>query len=109
MSNLLREFLEAGIADQILVMGQPCKLADTLNGTISPSFQAVVTSRDGQTEVELGGITYTISGQALIPDACPSQPKVGNRLETDKEVWLIVSVVKSTLDAAYSCDLVRIK
>lgn len=109
MSNLLREFLQAGVADQLLMMGQPCVIVDSLKGTTTPSFQAVVTSRDGQTEVEVSGITYTITGHALIPDDCPIIPKVGNRLESEGETWLIVNSVKSRLDAAYSCDLVRIK
>ena len=109
MSNLLKEFLADGVADQVAIMGSQCVISDNLKGTISPSFQAVVTSRDGSTEVEVGGITYTISGHALIPSNQGILPQVGNRLEVDNEAWLIVSVVKSSLDGAYSCDLVRIK
>lgn len=109
MSKLLKEFLNDGLVDQIAVMGQDCVLHDTLKGTATPSFQAVVTSRDGQTEVEVSGITYTISGHALIPSDKGIIPKVGNRLETEGETWLLVSVIKSALDAAYSCDLVRVK
>lgn len=109
MSNLLKEFLADGVADQVAIMGSQCVMTDNLKGTSTPSFQAVVTSRDGSTEVEVGGITYTISGHALIPSNQGILPKVGNRLEVEGEVWLIVSVVKSTLDAAYSCDLVRVK
>lgn len=109
MSNLLKEFLTEGVADQIAVMGQDCVLQDTLKGTTSPSFQAVVTSRDGQTEVEVGGITYSISGHALIPSNQAITPKVGQRLETEGETWLLVSVIKSALDSAFSCDLVRVK
>lgn len=109
MSNLLKEFLADGVADQVAMMGSKCVILDNLKGTSTPSFQAVVTSRDGSTEVEVGGITYTISGHALIPSNQGILPKVGNRLEVDNQAWLIVSVVKSALDAAYSCDLVRVK
>lgn len=109
MSNLLKEFLTEGVADQIAVMGQDCVLYDTLKGTTTPSFQAVVTSRDGQTEVEVGGITYSVTGHALIPATNGITPKIGNRLETEGETWLLVSAVKSSNDAAFSCDMVRVK
>lgn len=109
MSNLLKEFLTVGVADQIAVMGQDCVLYDTLKGTTTPSFQAVVTSRDGQTEVEVGGITYSVTGHALIPATNGITPKTGNRLETEGETWLLVSAVKSSNDAAFSCDMVRLK
>lgn len=109
MSNLLKEFLTQGIADQVVIMGQDCVLCDTLKGTTTPSFQAVVTSRDGQTEVEVGGITYSVTGHALIPATNGITPKIGNRLETEGETWLLVSAVKSSNDAAFSCDMVRVK
>ena len=109
MSNLLKEVLTQGIADQVVIMGQDCVLYDTLKGTTTPSFQAVVTSRDGQTEVEVSGITYSVTGHALIPATSGITPKIGNRLETEGETWLLVSAVKSSNDAAFSCDMVRLK
>lgn len=109
MSNLLKEFFSDGVKDQITVMGQECKLNDVIKGYTSPSFYAIITSKDGLTEVEVGGITYNISGHALIPSNTNIIPKIGNRLESEGEVWLIVSSIKSSTEAAYSCDLVRIK
>lgn len=109
MSDLLKEFFTQGVEDQLLLMGQECKITDNLKSTTTANFQAIITSRDGSTEVEVSGITYSITGHALIPANLGIYPKVGQRIDSEGELWLIVSVVKSALEAAYSCDLVRVK
>lgn len=109
MSNLLKDFFSAGVNDQLALMGQQCVILDYLKKENSPEFRAIITSTNSNTEVELGGITHNISGHALIPDNQAIVPKVGQRIACNNEEWLIVSVVKSAIDAAYSCDLVRVK
>lgn len=97
-----------GLQDQLDIMGQSCIISNAITGATTPAFTAIVTARNGKTEVEISGITYTVTGHALIP-ATATLPKIGERLETEGELWLIVSVVKSATDPAYSCELVRLK
>lgn len=77
-------------------------------GTDSKEFTAVVTSRDGSLQVDYGGALYSVTAHALIPVNVGVTPKVSDHLLSDGEEYFIVSVVRSVMDEAYSCDLVKI-
>lgn len=106
---MLKKFFEQGLNDQIAIMGEVCTIQDKIHQTETNEFKAVVTARQGETEVEIGAITYTINAHALIPASIGQEQIIGNRLMTKDGEFLICSAVKSVSDAAYSCDLVKIK
>lgn len=105
----MKKFFETALNDQIAIMGEVCTIQDKIHQTETNEFKAVVTARQGETEVEIGAITYTINAHALIPASIGQEQIIGNRLKTKDGEFLICSAVKSSSDAAYSCDLVKIK
>lgn len=73
---------------------------------------AVVTSRDGSVDAQVGGDIFAVTGHALISKASISQePMPHDTLTVDGSgvKWQLASVIHSPNDAAYSCDLVRIR
>lgn len=105
---MLKKFFEQGLNDQIKTMGEDVKIVDKIKRTETPEFQAIVTSKNGDLEIELGALTYTANAHALIPASIGQADFIGNRLMTKEGEYIILSAVKSTGEAAYSCDLVKI-
>lgn len=104
----IEQFFAEGVKDQLSVMGSTVQLVSMPDNTESAEFQAVVTSRNGDLQLEYSGALYTVSAHALIPLSQMQVPKVGNQLISGTEKFLIVSVVRSVIDQAYACDLVKI-
>ena len=104
----IQKFFSQGVADQIKIMGSVAQIKSMPKGTLSKKFSAVVTSRDGSLQVDFGGALYTVSAHALIPTSENVIPKVSDQLISDGEEFMIISVVRSIIDKAYSCDLVKI-
>lgn len=106
---MLKKFFEQGLNDQIKTMGEVCTIQDKINQTETAQFKAIVTEKQGETEVEIGAITYTANAHALIPASIGQEQIIGNRLKTKDGEFIICTAVKSSSDAAYSCELVKIK
>lgn len=105
----LEDFFAQGVADQMAVMGSKVKIKTMPKGAMSKEFTAAVTSRDGTLQMEYGGALYTVHAHALIPTSEGITPKVSDHLISGNETFIIVSVVRSIIDRAYSCDLVKIQ
>ena len=106
---MLKKFFTDGVKDQIKVMGEECKILDRIHQKETETFNAVVTPKQCDLTVEVGAITYNIDAHALIPATIGQEQIIGNRLKTKEGEYIITSAVKSHSDAAYSCDLVKIK
>lgn len=106
---MMKKFFEQGFNDQLEIMGEVCKIKNKVKQTETPEFKAVITEKQGETEVEVGAITYLVNSHALIPASFSQTEILGNRLLTKEGEFLIVTAVKSISDAAYSCELVKIK
>jgi len=106
---MLKKFFEQGLNDQIATMGEVCTIQDKIKHTETEKFKAIITEKQGETEIEVGAMTYTVNAHALIPASIGQADILGNRLKTKEGEFLICTAVKSTSDAAYSCDLVKIK
>lgn len=106
---MLKKFFEQGLNDQIATMGEVCTIQDKIKHTETEKFKAIITEKQGETEIEVGAMTYTVNAHALIPASIGQGDILGNRLKTKEGEFLICTAVKSTSDAAYSCDLVKIK
>lgn len=106
---MLKKFFQEGYNDQLAVMGEVCKIKNNIKQTETNEFKAVITTKDGKLEVEIGAVTYLVDSHALIPASFGQEQIVGNRLMTKDAEYIITSAVKSLSDAAYSCDLVKVK
>lgn len=106
---MLKKFFEQGLNDQIATMGEVCTIQDKIKHTETEQFKAIVTEKQGETEIEVGAMTYTANAHALIPASIGQDKILGNRLKTKDGEFLICTAVKSSSDAAYSCELVKIK
>lgn len=107
---MLKKFFKDALKDQIKIMGEECTLCNKIKQTESDPFTAIVTNKSSEITVEIGSIVYNISGHAIIPDSIGQEKELtGNRLKTKHGEYIITSVVKSINEAAYSCDLVKIK
>lgn len=106
--NQLEKFFNAGVQDQVSIMGTNVCLVSMPDGARSADFVAVVTARNGDLQLEYSGALYTVSAHALIPLSAAQVPRVGNHLISGDNRYIIVSVVRSALDQAFSCELVSI-
>lgn len=103
------------VADQMRTAGESVIITRPKLQGFSLSATAVITSRDGTLDAEIGGATYAITGHALLQasslDAGSSSngyPKAGDVLaQSTGEKWLICNAIQSSNDAGISCDLVR--
>ena len=82
---MMKKFFETALNDQLKTMGEPCKIVDKINQTVTPEFMAVVTTKTGDLTVEIGSMTYNIDGHALIPESVGQDKIIGNRLVTKDE------------------------
>lgn len=113
--NEIQEFMAAAVADQMRTAGETITITRPKLQGFSLSATAVITSRDGTLDADIGGVVYSITGHALIQassiDAGSSSsgyPKAGDVLsQTTGEKWLICNAIQSSNDAGISCDLVR--
>lgn len=105
----LSKFFADGFKDQLDMMGEKCTVENKIKRTITDPFMAVITQKQGETEVEIGGLTYVVSAHALIPSTLTVKDLISNRLhDSQGHEFLIVSAVKDISQNFYSCDLVRI-
>lgn len=72
-------------------------------------IQGVLTSRDGSLQAESGGIIHSITAHALIPPSELYTPKSGDRITANGFCFMILSVIKSPDDGAFSCDLISVQ
>ena len=105
----LEKFFADGFADQLNMMGQDCYIESKIKQSKTRPFKAVVTHKSGETEVEIGGLTYVVSAHALIPATrLLVKDLISNRLCTGDAEYLIISAVKDISQNFYSCDLVKL-
>lgn len=104
----LSKFFADGFKDQLAMQGEMCVIENKIKRTTSESFSAVITQKTGETEVEIGEITYTVTAHALIPNKFSVKELISNRLKSIDAEFIIVSAVKDISQDFYSCDLVRI-
>ena len=108
MSKLSNFFAE-GFKDQLDMMGEKCTVENKIKRTTSEPFMAVITQKQGETEVEIGGLTYVVSAHALIPSTLNVKDLISNRLRNSEgQEFLIVSAVKDISQNFFSCDLVKV-
>lgn len=111
MSNAIQDFMQMAVADQILTAGHSCTVEAGKPRSYTLTCKAVVTSRDGSLDAQVGGAVYAVTGHALIQKSSISQaPKPGDRISVDGESnkWLILNAISSPNDAGISCDLTLI-
>lgn len=106
--SLIEDFFSEGIADQIAVMGTVVVLRSMPSRKESNPFKAIITSRDGTLQAEYGGALYSVTGHILIPTNTGITPRVSDQIISNGKEWFISSVVRSVIDKAYSCDLIKI-
>lgn len=106
--NQIEQFFKQGVNDQLKTMGSPIKIISKPGNSESVEFNAVLTSRSGDLQLEFGGALYTVSAHVLIPVSLGVVPKVSQQIVSGDEKFFIASVVRSVIDQAYSCDLVKI-
>lgn len=107
MATILKNFFKMAVSAQLMVAGTPCT-AKRLKTKESWEFVAVITSRDGSLTAEHGGTEYVVSAHALIPKGCGYIPAVGDRIDGEGCLYMVINTISSPDDAAFSCDLVSI-
>jgi hypothetical protein len=106
--NQIEKFFKQAVADQIKVMGSSVKLVQMPGNKKSKEFTAVLTSRDGSLSLDYGGALYSVTAHILIPTDIGITPKVSDQIISGDEEYFIASVVRSVIDKAYACDLIKI-
>lgn len=109
--NEVQKFFEMAVLDQIITAGESVVITRVKDSTVNITCKAVITSRDGSYDAEVGGVQYSVSGHALIQknSVAGGEPQAGDRLTQESgEKWLLTNTISSSNDAAISCDLVRL-
>lgn len=106
---MLKKFFQESLKDQLKIQGEECTICDKIHLTESAPFQAIITTKNSEIQVEIGSIIYNVDAHALIPESVGQEKITGNRLKTKNGEYIITSAVKSLNEAAFSCDLVKIK
>lgn len=84
--------------------------ASRLKSNQTFTITAIVNSTDGSTTAEAGGVVAVVSAHALIPKSNTQYtPQVGDRITAGGSTFMLVSVISSSDDAAYSCDLIQVQ
>lgn len=99
------------VEDQIKTAGSACTVVAGAPRSYTLPCKAVLTSRDGSMDADVGGAVYAVTGHALIKkDSISQAPKPGDRISVDGESnkWLILNAISSPNDAGISCDLTLI-
>lgn len=105
---MIQDFMRRAVAAQLKTAGELVtisrpKTKETYNIT------CVLTSRDGSLTAEAGGIIHAITAHALIPCGELYKPAVGDRLTSGEDRFMIISVIRSPQDGAFSCDLIAVQ
>lgn len=109
--NEVQKFMQMAVADQIATAGESVVITRVKDSTVNITCKAVITSRDGSYDAEVGGVQYGVSGHALIQknSVVGGEPQAGDRLtQKSGEKWVLTNTISSSNDAAISCDLVRL-
>lgn len=67
----------------------------------------IITPKDGSLSLDYNGVLYTVNASALIPSDS-IKPKIGDKLLTGKQTWLIIGTNTAPHDFGVSLDLVAI-
>lgn len=112
MPNEIQKFMEIAVADQIRTAGEEVEITRQKVAGVRITCMAVITSRDGSFDAEVGGTQYSVSGHALIQRRSlqGGTPQAGDLLTQETgEKWVLINAISSNNDAGLSCDLVRYK
>lgn len=103
--NKLEQFFTQGFNDQLITAGSPCTL--TIKGK-AHNFTGVLTQKSGDLEVEIGGATYIVNANVLIPNKFITKELISSVITFGNEKYFIASAVKDPFQPFLSCDLVKI-
>lgn len=103
--NALQKFFQEGFTDQLTTAGELITLVNPKTKESTP-LNAVVTENSGNTSVEIGSVLYQVDAHVLIP--ADYNPTIGHIVKTAYTDYKIISKVKSTYEAAWSCNLIKI-
>lgn len=67
----------------------------------------IITPKDGSLSLDYNGVLYTVNASALIPSDT-IRPKIGDKLLTGKQSWLVIGTNTAPHDYGISLDLVAI-
>lgn len=67
----------------------------------------IITPKDGSLSLDYNGVLYTVNASALIPSDT-IKPKIGDKLLTGKQCWLVIGTNTAPHDYGISLDLVAI-
>lgn len=108
MASKLQSFFEKAVSSQLAIAGTDCH-AKRLSTKEDFDFKAVLTSRDGTLTAMYGGAEYTITSHILIPKNSTYKPQTTDRIISDGYSFIVVNVINSPDDGAYSCDLISVQ
>lgn len=103
--NKLEQFFAQGFNDQLLTAGSPCSL--TVKGK-THNFNAVLTQKSGDLEVEIGGSSYIVNAGVLIPNNFSAKDLISSVICFGSDKYFIASAIKDPFQPFLSCDLVKI-
>lgn len=110
--NEIREFMKIAVQDQMRTAGDSCIVTGAAGRSYTLHCLAVITSRDGSMDAAVGGTVYSITGHALIQmESIAQAPRPSDKIKVQgsEEEWIMINIISSPNDQAYSCDLVRVK
>lgn len=67
----------------------------------------IITPKDGSLSLDYNGVLYTVNASALIPSD-NIKPKIGDKVLTGKQCWLVIGTNTAPHDYGVAIDLVAI-
>lgn len=102
----IKQFFKQGFNDLNKELGSKAAVFRLNFGAVG-NTDIIITPKDGSLSLDYNGVLYTVNASALIPSDS-IKPKIGDKLLTGKQTWLIIGTNTAPHDYGVSLDLVAI-
>ena len=102
----IKQFFKKGFEDLNKELGSKAAVFRLNFGAVG-NTDIVLTPKDGSLSLDFNGVLYSVNASALIPSDS-IKPKIGDKLLTGKQSWLVIGTNTAPHDFGISLDLVAI-
>lgn len=102
----IQQFFKRGFADLNHELGSKAAVFRNNWGAVG-NTDIIVTPKDGSLSLDYNGVLYTVNASALIPSESV-KVKIGDKVLTGKQSWLVIGTNTAPHDYGISLDLVAI-
>ena len=102
----IKQFFKKGFEDLNKELGSKAAVFRLNFGAVG-NTDIVLTPKDGSLSLDFNGVLYSVKASALIPSDS-IKPKIGDKLLTGKQSWLVIGTNTAPHDYGIALDLVAI-